>query len=155
MEIIQKPTLKISRPVTDKDVPGIMKLAEGISKLCNEKIGRWEAGAHALAHVQVDDKAPMRFYVLKTGVVIINPSIADHTRHTVSSMEGCLSYKYNDAIEVQRFRKIRMECQTIEQGEDGIWRLSVPAIIDLNGLEASIAQHEIDHMDGKNIYDNI
>jgi len=115
-------------------------------EVLNRKTGMYKDG-HALAHVQVVDKDPLRFYVLKDGSYVINPVIVRHTRHTVQKMEGCLSYCTKRPILMDRYHKCDVEVQLIN---DNV--LGEPVRFTLAGIDAQIVQHEVDHMDGKTIY---
>ena len=155
MKILQEKIRKISRPVQSRDVPKIIKIAEAMARQCGEPIGHWKRGGFALADPQIDQEDPMRFYVLKTGAIIINPEIVKHTNHkVVSKDEGCLSFSNRPPTDVERYRAIHLQFQTIVKDPiNDQWMLGPEEIINLKGLEAFVAQHEIDHMDGKTIYD--
>ena len=75
--------------------------------------------------------------------VLINPVIVEHSEGDVPSNESCLSVPRVGAT-VRRFETIVVEAQRLS-GEKGRFSAS--------GIEAIIVQHEIDHLDGKTIYD--
>ena len=103
----------------------------------------------ALAHAQIEDKDPLRFFVTKNGEVIINPKITRHVNYTVDSLEGCMTFPENKkGVTVQRWRKIDVEFQTIINGE-----LSEILTEQFVGLQSFMFQHEIDHFDGKYCYE--
>ncbi len=164
MKIIQILSDKASRPVTSADIQTVQAAIIPMANLCKEKLGKYTG--HALAHCQVERTDPLRFYVTKDGVCIINPEIINHTRHTVTNGEACMSYAHQLVKDVERWNKCEVRYQILEtivmkadpsglgmvKLEQPEIKLSVPKINNLSGLEARIAQHEIDHFNGINIY---
>ena len=129
-----------------------MKLALHMGNLCRKPMGNKTNGALALAHIQVEQKDPMRFFVFRGGKVICNPIIVNHTHVPVNKEEGCMSFADKPNLIVQRFHTIEVQYQTIVK-VNGEWMLSAPEIQKVKGLEAQVIQHEIDHFNGKTIYD--
>lgn len=160
MYIIQNPNKIKSRPVTDEHIPLIVSLKDEMVQLCHEPIGEYKNGGFALSHVQVDDKNPLRFYVMSNGQVIINPEITDHTKHQIFRKEGCLSFPYAEPRIVQRWNVITLEYQTLilepvnspEDYDNPRYSLSQLRRVRLTSKYAIIAQHEIDHMNGITIF---
>jgi peptide deformylase len=113
-------------------------------------------GAEAIAHMQIDDKDPLAFFVNKSGEFIINPKVVGSTRHTIDSKEGCMSYPAEPSKTVQRFNKIEVEFQTLLPGEkDGDKPILSPVMkINVSGRAAKVFQHECAHINGWNIYDS-
>jgi peptide deformylase len=145
-----KPHEKISREVTEADLPKIMEDAYILRDLCIVRNGAY-ASAYALAHSQIDDQDPLRFFVFQDGRVIINPRIINRTKHLVDSDEGCMTYPEKHMVTVGRSHKIVAEYQTLIQ--DGEKQALSPVVEgSFSGRESKIFQHEIDHMDGKYIY---
>lgn len=142
-----KPHIKKSRSVEDKDMETIIKDAHILYNLCHSKVGIY-LGAEAMAHPQINEKDPLRFFVTKDKRIIINPIIARHTRHTVPFREGCISYPDKHPIDVQRWNKCEVEYQEI----DGETKKLLKIKKNLKGRESKIFQHEIDHFDAKYIY---
>ena len=161
-----KPHKKISRDVESKDIQRVLDEAVVMHDLCYLPYGIHNGG-YAVAHQQIDDKDPLRFFVLRdSGRIIINPKIVNHTRHTVDSEEGCLSFPENTPIIIQRWNKIEVEYQTIgpadedETGKDDSEKrnnFESLKLVDikegLNGLLSKIYQHEIGHFDCNYIFD--
>jgi len=73
------------------------------------------------------------------GLVFINPKIVKSSRREVELVEGCLSVRgiYG---KIKRREKVTVRAL----GQDGR-----PFTRHMSGLLAQIAQHEIDHLDGK------
>jgi len=140
---------KISRDVTDDDVERVISEAKVLYNICYSQNGPYN-GAFAMAHPQIDDQDPLRFFVTADAQLIINPSIVRHTRHTVDSKEGCYTFpSLEPKKDVQRYNKITISFQTI--GEDD--KLTRVGHLNLSGKEAKIFQHEMDHLDANYIYD--
>ena len=147
------PHNKKSREVTNEDVDRVIADGEVMLALCGIPRGFYSEIA-ALAHSQIEDKDPLRFYVRPTGELIINPVITSHTSVPVfKDSEGCLSYPDEPMKRlVPRYNKVDVRYQTLKQ-KDGKLVLSDPAIAYLNGNPAWEAQHECSHLNGHNLYD--
>jgi len=134
---------KISRKVKAKDMQLVMGLRNKMFMLCYEATGSYQGG-YAIVHSQVEQEDPLRFFITREGHTIINPKIVRHSSYTVESLEGCLSYPDRKQIKVKRYQKIEVEYYDIELKKKSK---------SISGREAFIWQHEINHMDGKYIYD--
>jgi peptide deformylase len=141
-----KPHQIISKEVGEKDLPRVIVDAEIMLKLCSTPVGLY-TGGFAVAHQQITNKKPLRFFVMNTGDIIINPKIVQHTATTVDSQEGCLSFPDNKMIIVQRWNKCKVEYQSLENNS-----LSDIIIKDISGRESFVFQHEIGHFDCNYIY---
>ena len=149
-DYLVKPHRKKSRDVTQKDVKQLLKDAKLMLKICRLPVGVLEGG-HALAHPQINDKDPLRFFVLRDGAIMINPVILKHTKHEMIKSEGCLSYaNTKENADVKRFYKVVVEFQTLTTKK----KLSEKRTVNLKGLAAQIVQHEIDHMEAIYVFDN-
>lgn len=69
--------------------------------------------------------------------IFFNPEILHGEGH-VDSIEGCLSLP-GRRITVERYRKVKIKYTNTEDKVN---------IVELEGLAAIVAQHEIDHLDG-------
>lgn len=148
-----KPHRLISREVTAADIDRIRAAASDMAQiLWNERgVGIYPKGGYALAHCQVDDKEPLRFFVAREGVVYVNPEIINHTNHEHLREEGCLTYSFpccKALSHVPRWNKIRVRFQVLTAHG-----LSAKTEEDMKGLQAQVFQHEIDHFNGMYIYD--
>lgn len=141
MEII-KPNNIVSKECVPQNFDRIKNWAEGMIKLCHIPLGR-KSGALAIAHCQVTDSAPLRFFVTKDGGIFINPVITRFTKSTVDSVEGCMSFANEPDITVQRHNKV-----TVEWLDENFKKHTET----FNGKMSKIFQHEIQHFDGGNIY---
>lgn len=142
-EIFVKPHTKTSREVKDSDLKRVKEDANKLLLLCFMPHGVHKGG-YAVAHPQIDDKDPLRFFVTSGSEVIINPKIIRHTQFGILKQEGCLSYPEVPKASVERFYKVTCEFQVILND-----KLSEPKTIELKGLPAQIWQHEIDHLNAK------
>ena len=96
---------------------------------------------YAVAHPQVTDIDPLQFFVTVNGNIIINPKIVRHTKTTVDSLEGCLSFPGRNNITVQRWNKC-----TVKYSELSLEGTVTEAEENLGGLPAKIFQHEMQHL---------
>lgn len=141
MREIIKPHRVKSREVKEEDIPRVIYDA-------NEMFKHVSGKCVALAHSQITDQDPLRFFVNKEGEIIINPKITRHVNYFVDSIEGCMTFPDNGEIKKSRYRKIDVSFQTIENGKLGPIHEA-----EVRNLTAFIFQHEIDHMDGIYCFD--
>ena len=142
-----KPHNKKARKVLVKDLQDVKEDSIILYMLCNTKHGLYQGGL-AVAHPQIDSKDPLSLFVINTSEIIINPVMTNHTRHTVDSEEGCLSFPDKKQIIVQRYNKIQVKYKTITED----FKLTKVITEDISGKRAKKFQHEIEHLDGKFIY---
>jgi peptide deformylase len=76
-------------------------------------------------------------------VVLVNPRFVETSDERVSDDEGCLSLQ-GVVIPVERHEQVTVEATDLEGNE---------VRLELEGLPARIAQHELDHLDGVLIID--
>lgn len=74
---------------------------------------------------------------------LVNARITEHSEERIEDVEGCLSLPGLQIV-VPRWVGVRIEAQDLE-GES--------FHIELQGQEARIAQHELDHLAGRLIFD--
>jgi peptide deformylase len=74
---------------------------------------------------------------------LVNPSIVERSDEVDEDEEGCLSMQ-GVVVSVERPVRVRLEASD-EQGN--------PVTLELEGLPARVAQHELDHLDGVLILD--
>ena len=89
-----------------------------------------------------------RVFVIQAGEdeeprALVNPVVADRSEEAEPDDEGCLSMQ-GVVVEVERPVRVRLEAHD-EKGE--------PVEVELEGLPARVAQHELDHLDGVLILD--
>ncbi len=118
---------------------------------------------YAVAHCQVVEEKPLRFFVINPIIfngqdeenkifecdTIINPVITEKFDE-YKVKELCLSFPYGEWQQVKRYRKIKVEYQINENG-----KLSKPIKGKFDGEMAQVFQHEIEHFEGKTIYDEV
>lgn len=146
--IIIKPHALVSREVTEKDLDRINMDKMMMQAACHMAIGYHSNGGLAVAHAQITDNDPLRFFVYRDGTVVINPKVNTHTNCLKAVEEGCLSFPTKQFTFIPRYYKASVSFQTITP--EGV--MSEIFTHNIKGLEAQIWQHEIDHMDGKYIY---
>ena len=81
-------------------------------------------------------EGPKKLYVL------VNPEITWLSDETITDSEGCLSLA-SLAVEVPRAAKVKVEGKDLEGNQ---------RLLELEGIEARILQHEIDHLSGVMIH---
>ena len=74
---------------------------------------------------------------------LVNPSIVERSEESGEDDEGCLSMQ-GVVVSVERPVRVRLEASD-EEGN--------PVTLELEGLPARVAQHELDHLDGVLILD--
>ena len=152
MEIIN-PHKVISRPVDTEnmmEMERVYKVTAEMSDLCKEGHGRYQYGM-AISHCQVTQNDPLRFVVTNEEEVVINPEIIKHTEFIGDFEEGCLSFPDKKMIIAKRWNKVTAKYFVIDLDKnDG---LITEMQQNIGGLDAKIIQHEIDHMNGLNIYE--
>jgi len=142
-----KPHEKISRDVTNDDIKRVKADAKIMHKLCFTPVGNYRGGK-AVAHQQICKNDPLRFFVNKENEIVINPVIIRHTKVTIKSNEGCLSFPTLRQIDVDRWHKCEVEVQTLT--DDG--KLSEKVVVKLSGTDSFIVQHEIGHFECEYIF---
>lgn len=70
--------------------------------------------------------------------VLINPEITWRSRETITEAEGCLSLA-SMACDVKRAARIKVEGEDLDGNR---------CVYELEGMDARILQHEIDHLHG-------
>jgi peptide deformylase len=74
---------------------------------------------------------------------LVNPSIAERSDEVEADEEGCLSLQ---GVVVSVERPLRVRLKASDEGGN-------PVTLELEGLPARVAQHELDHLDGVLIVD--
>lgn len=142
------PHNKKSRWVNEKDINRVVEEGQILLTLCTIPRGMYN-NISAIAHSQIDDKDPLRFFVLIDGRVIINPKIINHTKVPVESNEGCLSLPEEMMKKVPRFHKVTFTFQTLVTSGTGTPKLSETLEQNVGGPMSFVVQHEICHCLGK------
>ena len=117
-------------------VPGSPQAVEAAAKL-REAFSQLEGLGLAANQVGI----PVRVILVRLGeeeLILLNPEVTWRSLELEAESEGCLSLPGVEA-EVARPAEIQVRAQT-EDGE--------PVEFELEGLEARLLLHEIDHLDG-------
>jgi len=141
---------KVARPVEEKDLIRVKTEADILFQLCFTKVGIFK-NALAMAHPQIDDQDPLRFFVLATSQAIVNPVIIRQTKVPINSKEGCYTFPDKLPIIVPRSRKITVKYRILARPYDGI--LSPEKTEEFSGQLAFTFQHEMDHFDCRYIFE--
>jgi len=87
-----------------------------------------------------------RIAIIKTdsdeSIVLVNPEVISKSKETVKSTEGCLSFP-NIQLSVRRQETITLKRQPGFSEETFV------------GFEAIVIQHELDHLDGKTMWNRL
>lgn len=138
----------VSRDVTIKDLETLNRDAKIMIDLCAKPHGL-HPSAIAIAHSQINDSDPLRFFVTSSEI-IVNPRIIRHSSYEVTKKEGCMSFPDRKTTEIKRWPKMEVEFVLVHPGEE--INLSDITRANLSGLQAEVFQHEMDHFDGKYIF---
>lgn len=139
----------ISRDVEEKDLEIVAKQAIDLLKLCHKPHGI-HPRAYAMAHPQIENKDPLRFFVTERGLGYINPVIIKAVQ-PYTHKEGCMSFPEMKPIDVERFNLVEVEYTPFHVGEKDI-NLTLRAKTKFSSLSAAIFQHEIEHFDNNLIF---
>lgn len=137
-----------SRDVTKKDLKRLLDDAYHLARLCHVQHGNYPGG-YAVAHCQITDKDPLRFFVMYDGLIVINPIITRHSGYKTKKKEGCLSYPVMPEVYVDRWNKCEVEFYTIDQETKS---MIGPINLKLTDKKSQVFQHEMDHFNGVDIY---
>ena len=122
---IQEGDIKLANKMMD-----VMKRAPGIGLAANQ-VGILKQ----IVTINFEDKANNK----QKNYILFNPSIINYSKETIVMEEGCLSLPEQYA-DVERPKEITIEY--IDKNKKLITR-------EVDGFEARILQHEIDHLSGK------
>ena len=125
LKIIQKEDIKIANKMME-----VMKKAPGIGLAANQ-VGILKK----IVTINFEDKENNK----KANYFLFNPSIIKYSKETIVMEEGCLSLPEQYA-DVERPKEITIEY--MNENSQYIER-------EVDGYEARILQHEIDHLSGK------
>ena len=92
-----------------------------------------------LAANQVGIDAQVAVVNVTEPLVLINPQIV-HKENEISYFEGCLSYP-KKGVNTKRYEIVEVKSDNVE------------STMRFDGLESICVQHEIDHLNGKTIFD--
>ena len=147
--LISHHTVK-SREVTEKDLERVIEDGAKMYEAVDKQVGVFRGGL-ALAHSQITDEDPLCFFVTVEGECIVNPKIVNHTKVPCRKEEGCLTFHTAEygIKTVERYHKCDVEYYLVE--EDG--SLSEKIKEKCSGKRAQIFQHEINHFNGKYIWE--
>lgn len=143
-----------SRWVVATDLDRVLSEGQVMLQLCTIPHGMY-GNANAIAHPQIEDKDPLRFFVTNNGLVIINPVCTSHTKYPVFKNQGCMSHP-SEPIKtmVKSFNKITVKYQMLIKDDTEKPRISPPQEVTYNGNLAEVFVHELCHLNSTTIYDD-
>ena len=148
-EIIEPHTV-LPREVTEEDIPRIIHDASRMMAACYVNHGKF-GGALAVAHTQITKENPLKFFVTKDGLIVVNPEIVNHTKTPIKNLEGSISFPNKGIKQVERYNKVTVKFAALvnidgepkfEHGTENITRTA-----------SKVFQHAIDNLNGKYIYE--
>jgi len=136
------PVLRASAREVDRFDDELVEEVQRMGEIMNDAIGVGLAATqlgvmHRVLVYRVHPQAPV--------VGVVNPVIEWHGKEQETLEEGCLSLP-GVHVEVERSVHVRVRARD-EHGDE--------MVIEASGLEARVLQHEIDHLDGKLVFDRI
>lgn len=153
------PHTKPSRRVKEEDIERVIHEGKLMHEMC--LVGRGEYNtAYAIAHPQINEEDPLRFFVTAEGQFYINPVITGKgDRKMYTANEGCMSYPDEPMKDTLRYNKVTVKFRTIGHKEDkktgedlGEYYLSKEVTQEFEGQMSQIMQHECQHLNGSDIY---
>ena len=134
------PVLRLKAQEVEAFDVDLAQLVERMSRLMHDAHGVGLAANQVgvlrrVVVLQADDEEEPR--------VLVNPTIVDSSDVTEEDTEGCLSLQ-GVVVPVERAVSLRIEARDAE---------GAPVELELEGLAARVAQHEVDHLDGILIVD--
>ena len=108
-----------------------------------EKMARLMHDAHGVGLAATQVGILRRLFVFQRAgedepTTVVNPAIAKRSRSTEVEEEGCLSLQ-GVLVPVERAREVTLEGQDVT---------GAPLRLELQDMDARVAQHELDHLDG-------
>jgi len=152
------PHQKPARRAKDADLSRILEDAALMHEMC--MVGRGEyTNAYAIAHTQINDTDPLRFFVTIKGEIYVNPVIVGKSHELVTIKEGCMSYPEEPMKATMRFKTATMKYRTVahkvnpETGESiGEYSLTKETTTTFTDVMSNVVQHECQHLNGWSIY---
>jgi len=146
------------RWIKEEDLPRVLEDAAVMHEMC--MVGRGDYNhAFAIAHTQICDEDPLRFFVNADGQIYINPVIVDKSHEIHQVQEGCMSYPAEPMKQTVRFKDVTVRYRTVghkvnpNTEEDlGEHFLTKETRHKLDGEAAQVMQHECQHLNGSDIY---
>lgn len=135
------PVLRMKAPEVEDFDGDLERLVERMKRLMGDAFGL------GLAANQVG--ILRRVFVFQAGEepgeveALVNPRIVERSEEVETDEEGCLSIQ-GIRVPVERNLSVTLEARDVEGGE---------VRLELEGLQARVAQHELDHLDGALILD--
>lgn len=150
MQLLPKQSRHQSQPVPEDRIKELVcPLIEEMVELCTQPVGKFPA-AHAIAHCQVEEDNPLRFFVCIEGFAVVNPRIIEKSEPFMHT-EGCYSFPYRDPKKVRRFNRVKVEYIEVKKGKMFGWSIK-KRVREFTDLQACIYQHEIGHFNCHTIY---
>ena len=155
MKLIKNPS-KLKTPLESK--PMTQEQIDEISTTLLEELTRHGGIGLSANQIGLDVRACV--INVKEPLVLINPRVAEVSEESVVYVEQCLSMPktMRKPVQTVRFKTLTVECDNLgtvifspDSKEE--WKTSEEFYNDEGMLECVVAQHEIDHLEGRLITD--
>lgn len=139
--------VKYPNPILNRSSQGVGEVTEEIRQLARDMTETQRANQGAgLAAPQINISKRIITVQLKDGPrAFLNPEIVERSKETEVGEEGCLCLP-GVYLKIKRAKQVKIAAQDLE-GRN--------IEIKTEGLQARIFQHEIDHLNGILILDNL
>lgn len=128
----------VTLPITDFKSSSFQKLVVDMIYTMNRVRGV------GLAATQIGKAIKLAIAVIdRKPLVLVNPKIVEHSNEKISIEESCLSCP-GKSVKVNRWSSIIVQYNNFK---------GVQCALTVQGIDAIIIQHELDHLDGKLITD--
>lgn len=156
-----KPGQKVE--INDDFIKEAKEILEGIQRGDFATPGGKYNNCFAMAQPQISNR-PLRYFVINPvtasivakdlgGLVIINPRIISKDKSSkMSSKEACMSYPFRPEKKVKRYAKITITYDVIDDLKNP--KVKTIDSREISGLTAIVCQHELEHLNGKSIFNN-
>lgn len=133
----------VCSPVEEKDFTAVLGMAEEMGMAARRAC--WKGiSALGLSAPQVGD---CRRFFLMAGRILVNPEVISRSNARVSGLELCLS-KPHFSRYVARPAQVQAKAIMLDKEGNPVWKC-----LQLRNMDARVFLHELDHLDGVNIWD--
>ena len=143
--------------IQEKCLPTTIQEGEEIGIRLLDEL-RKSNGGIGLAANQIGINKRVCVINVKEPVVLVNPEIIEKSEEKFAFMEGCLSFP-GEAIKTTRYKWVKVKADNHESTlYFSVWNDDNEEGFDKDkylqyAYETACVQHEIDHLDGKTMYD--
>jgi peptide deformylase len=142
-----------SRRVEKEDLPRVLEEGKRMLDLCAVPVGLFR-DVPFVAHTQIDNKDPLRFFVFKSGSLLVNPEVVKPvTDEMIEVEEASASFPGEMKKTIQRYKKVLAKTQVVTRGMDGELTISGEVEKEVDGNLSVLMQMACEMLNGVHIYD--